>query len=247
MSCSATGSAIPWPSSYRRRPTGSSGRPTPRLAPRKASGSATASAPFSASPQPHAATPWPTSATISDEAGERAEREAERGRPVVVERRERARGDARVDLRDRRRHEPRQELGSRMAGARVDGQQPRDAVRPGEGDDQQRHRRERERDEPGPHLAREPSVGTGPDEARQDDDPQRSRPARARGRPRRRRRSRRSLRRAQTCAREWRPATAADPLTAAVESPVRRPLPTALRRLRRLPCIDAARRYCHLD
>src|SRR5581483_3440471 len=42
------------------------------------------------------------------------------------------------------------------------------------------------------------------------------------------------------------PATAAEPLTAAVEIPVRIPLETVLRPRERLPCIDARRRYRHL-
>ena len=110
------------------------GRPRPPRATSTASGhDAARSPPFSARPQPNACDAVPDERHDRDEAGDRAGGEPERGRPVVVERRERARGDTGVDLRGRRRDEPGQQLGRLVLGARAAGQhaaRAREARRP---------------------------------------------------------------------------------------------------------------------
>ena len=107
------------------------GRPTPPRATSTASGTPSETAPFTASPS------RTRDAVVDeredhDQPGDRAEAEAERRRAVVVERRERARRDARVDLGGGGRDEPRQQLRRALASsaARSARRRPRGARRP---------------------------------------------------------------------------------------------------------------------
>ena len=186
-------------------------------------------------------TPCPTSASVSDDAGDRR-RPRSRTPPSRSRRARRARSP-----RGRRRSAPppRATSHGRSSAAsprvrRCPSSSAREPVRPGDRDAATTAERHRERDRPRPDLAGEPPVPAGRDEPRQDDHAQGARDEHEREvDARRRRRSRPSLRRAQTCATRMTPATAAEPLTAAVEIPVSRPLRTALRPRERLPSIHA--------
>ncbi len=109
------------------------------------------------------------------EAEDGAGAEAERGDPVVVECRERARGKPGEDLRGGRRDQPRDQLRGARPRVVVAREQAGDRMRSDDREGDRGHERDRERKPPRRRLPAEPPLVVGAGQPREDDDAERAR------------------------------------------------------------------------